>query len=59
MATLQDLIAQVEDESLRDRIREEADRLLNQKNSVSSLRSICRSVPRSIMSPSVSAALSP
>ena len=31
MATLQDLIAQVEDESLRDRIQQEADRLLNQK----------------------------
>ena len=31
MATLQDLIAQVEDESLRDRIQQETDRLLNQK----------------------------
>ena len=31
MANLQDLISQVEDPALRDRLQEEADRLLNQK----------------------------
>ena len=46
MAAINDLIAQIEDIALRERIAKEVDRLSKQKNLGLCSRSICRNVRR-------------
>lgn len=48
VALLQDLIQQIDDPTLRDRILQETDKLIKQKSLGSYLRNICRNAHRSM-----------
>ena len=49
MALLQDLIQQIDDPVLRERIRQETDKLIEQKKFALCLRNICRNAHRFIV----------